>query len=141
MSIDNLQISAIRKVPSPSIMINCSTTGLPPTSILWTRGSAQLVNNQVYQLSQFPSDRATSTYSNLLTINQTLQNLKGIYRFAATSEQTATNQSSTSPNNGIGKEQLYYLTIQQPNDKKETRPFFVLIGGSRTFRSIFPYQH
>ena len=111
MSIDNLQISAIRKVPSPSIMINCSTTGLPPTSILWTRGSAQLVNNQVYQLSQLLSDRTTSTYSNLLTINQTLQNLKGIYRFAATSEQTGSNQSTTVPNNGIGKTHLYYLTV------------------------------
>ena len=117
MSIGHLQISAIRKVPSPFIVINCSTTGLPPTSILWTRGSVQLVNNQVYQLSQLLSDRATSTYSNLLTINQTLQNLKGIYGFAATSEQTGTNQSTTGSNNGIGKTQLCYLTIQQPNDK------------------------
>ena len=86
MFIDHLQIAAIRKVPSPSIVINCSTTGLPPTSIVWTKGSAQLVNNEVYQLSQLLSDRATSTYSNLLTVNQTLQELRGIYHFAAISE-------------------------------------------------------
>ena len=102
-SIGHLQISTIRKVPSPSIVINCSTTGLPPTSILWTRGSTQLVNNQVYQLSQLLSDRATSTYSNLLTINQTLQGLRGIYLCSASSEQTATIQSRSGPNVTTGK--------------------------------------
>ena len=111
MSIGRLQIAAIRKVPSPSVVINCSTTGLPPTSIAWTKGSAQLVNNEVYQLSQLLSDEATSTYNNLLKINQTLQELRGIYSFAAISEQTGTNQSTSGPTSRTGKTQLCYSTI------------------------------
>ena len=111
MFIGRLQIAAIRKVPSPSIVINCSTTGLPPTSIAWSRESVQLVNNQVYQLSQLLRDRATSAYSNLLTINHTLRNLKGIYSFAAISEQTGTNQSTSGPNSRTGEIQLCYSTI------------------------------
>ena len=94
----HLQISSVQKVPSPEpfIVINCSTTGLPPTRVIWTKGETQLVNNQMYQLSQFPSDRVTSTYSNLLAINQTLQQLRGVYRCAVNSEQTGTNQSTSS---------------------------------------------
>ena len=110
-SIGRLQISAIRKVSSPSIVINCSTTGLPPTSIVWTRGSAQLVNSQVYQLSQLLSDRATSTYSNLLTINQTLQELRGLYRCTVDNEQTATIQSSSGPNVTTGKVREFRIKL------------------------------
>lgn len=100
-----LQISSVQKVPSPEpfIVINCSTTGLPPTRVIWTKGETQLVNNQMYQLSQFPSDRVTSTYSNLLTINQTLQQSRGLYLCEVESEQTGTNQSSFGPNITQGK--------------------------------------
>ena len=100
---DQLQIVSVRKVSSPSVVINCSTIGLPPTRVNWTRGGMQLVNNQTYQLSQFLKDRTTSAYSNLLTINQTLQQSRGFYRFAVDSEQTGTNQSRSGPNVTTGK--------------------------------------
>ena len=92
-------------------MINCSTTGLPPTSIAWTRGSAQLVNNQVYQLSQLLRDRATSAYDSLLTINQTLQELRGIYGCTVESEQTGTIQSRSGPNVTTGKVKFSYSAV------------------------------
>ena len=101
--IGRLQILSVQKVPSPFIVINCSTTGLPPTRVIWTKGETQLVNNQMYQLSQFPSDRVTSTYSNLLTINQTLQQLRGFYHCKVESEQTGTSQSSFGANITQGK--------------------------------------
>ena len=101
--IGRLQISSAQKVPSPSIVINCGTTGLPPTRVVWTKEGMQLVNNQTYQLSQFLRDRTTSAYSNLLTINQTLQQSRGLYRCAVDSEQTGTNQSRSGPNITTGK--------------------------------------
>ena len=102
--IGRLQISSAQKVPSPSIVINCGTTGLPPTRVVWTKEGMQLVNNQTYQLSQFLRDRTTSAYSNLLTINQTLQQSRGVYRCAVDSEQTGTNQSTSSRTVTTGKE-------------------------------------
>ena len=101
--IGRLQISSVQKVPSPSIVINCGTTGLPPTRVVWIKEDEELVNNETYQLSQFLSDRATSAYSNLLTINQTLQQSRGLYLCAVDSEQTGTNQSSYGPHVTTGK--------------------------------------
>ena len=62
------------------------------------------MNNQTYQLSQFLKDRTTSAYSNLLTVNQTLQQSRGIYRCAVDSEQTGTNQSTSSRTVTTGKD-------------------------------------
>ena len=102
--IGRLQISFVQKVPSSSIVINCGTTGLPPTRVFWLKEGEELVNNETYQLSQLLRDRTTSTYSNLLTINQTLQQSRGLYLCAVDSEQTGTNQSSYGPNVTTGKE-------------------------------------
>ena len=102
--IGRLQIVSVQKVSSPSIVINCGTAGLPPTRVVWTKGGRQLVNNETYQLSQFLSDRTTSAYSNLLTINQTLQQSRGVYRCAVDSEQTGTNQSTSSRTVTTGKD-------------------------------------
>jgi len=49
------------------------------------------------------SDRSTSTYSNLLTINQTLQEATGLYSCTADSEQSGTIQLRTGPNITRGK--------------------------------------
>jgi len=61
------------------------------------------VNSETYQLTQLLSDRSTSTYSNLLTINQTLQEAVGFYSCTAFNEQTGTIQLGTGPNISNGK--------------------------------------
>ena len=98
-----LQIVAVQKMSLPSIVINCSTTGLPPTNVVWTRGNAILLNNKTYQLSQLLSNRTQSAYNNLLTINRKLQELRGIYLCTVINEQTGNNQSRSSSNVTIGK--------------------------------------
>ena len=117
-------------------MINCSTTGLPPTSIAWSRGSVQLVNSQVYQLSQLLSDRATSTYSHLLTINQTLQELRGVYRCTVDSEQTATIQSSSGPNVTTGK--VREFRIFSFYDNRSVQTFQTTNILRKVIKQIFP---
>ena len=105
----HLHIATIKRVPLNSLVINCSTTGLPATRIVWTKGATQLVNSETYQLTQLLSDRSTSTYSNLLTINQTLQEATGLYSCTADSEQTGTIQLGTGPNITRGK-RVYLLS-------------------------------
>ena len=104
-----LQIVAVQKMSLPSIVINCSTTGLPPTNVVWTRGNEMLVNNQTYQLSQLLSNRMQSAYNNLLTINLELQELKGIYLCIVINEQTGNNQSRSDSNITLGKRWFQYL--------------------------------
>ena len=96
-------ITTFQREPLPSLVIKSTTTGLPATSIAWTKGSTELVNSEPYQVTQLLSDRSTSTYSNLLTINQTLQEARGYYTFTARSEQTGTIQLGTGPNVTVGK--------------------------------------
>jgi len=98
-----LYITAVQRVPLPSLVINCSTTGLPATSIVWTKEATRIVNSETYQLTQLVSDRSTTTYSNLLTINQTLQEARGFYSCTAANEQTGTIQLGTGPNITRGK--------------------------------------
>ena len=99
-----LQISSVQKVPSLSIVINCGTTGLPPTRVVWTKGRRQLLNNEAYQLSQFLRDRTTSAYNNLLTLNQTLQQSRGIYLCTVVNRQSGPTQSRFGPTETRGKE-------------------------------------
>ena len=70
------------------------------------------MNNQMYQLSQFPSDQVTSAYSNLLTINQTLQQLRGIYLCTVINEQTGPIQSRSGPTETAGNYNVLINCIQ-----------------------------
>jgi len=69
------------------------------------------VNNETYQLTQLLSDRSTSAYSNLLTINQTLQEATGLYTCTAVNEQA---QSGTGIDVTTG-EGTYLLTVNYPS--------------------------
>ena len=91
------------------------------------------MNNQTFQLSQFLIDRTTSAYSNLLTINQTLQQLRGFYRFAAVSGQTGTNQSRSGPNVTTGKGEFSIQLKKTLLDPPCYQALNVLLRVSRSF--------
>ena len=51
--------------------LTCVSTGSPATNVTWMKeGHPLSFDRYAYQLTQMITDRATSTYSNVLTINE-----------------------------------------------------------------------
>ena len=61
-----------------SSTLTCTSTGSPATTVSWTRnGQPVTIDGNTYQLTQTVTDRAASTYENVLTINQPLASILG----------------------------------------------------------------
>ena len=49
----------------------CVSTRSPPTNVTWKKDGHPLsIDGHIYWLTQMITDRATSTYSNVLTVNE-----------------------------------------------------------------------
>ena len=61
-----------------SSTLTCISTGSPATTVTWTRNGQPLaIDGDTYQLSQTVTNRASSTYENVLTINLPLARILG----------------------------------------------------------------
>ena len=61
------------------ITLNCPTTGLPPTTVEWSRDGEKLVNSGAYRITMVLRDRENSTFDNFLQINQTHREAEALY--------------------------------------------------------------
>lgn len=75
------------RVSESPLTLNSPTTGLPPTGITWKKGvdsiEVRLENGTTYGIISVLRERHTSMFDNLLRINQTPQQAKGLYYFQA----------------------------------------------------------
>lgn len=78
-----LQVLYVMRVSQSPLVINCTSTGLPPTQVVWshheTQGRQILNDSNVYQADSYLIEGATSTYSNLLTINRNIEDVRGVF--------------------------------------------------------------
>ena len=71
------RIVEITSEPSASSStLTCISTGSPATTVTWMRNGQPLaIDGDTYQLSQTVTNRASSTYENVLTINLPLASI------------------------------------------------------------------
>ena len=71
-------VSLTSESSASSSSLTCTSTGSPATNVSWTRnGQPVAIDGTIYQLTQTVTDRAASTYENVLTINQPLVAILG----------------------------------------------------------------
>ena len=71
-------VALISELSASSSTLTCTSTGSPATTVSWTRnGQPVAIDGNTYQLTQTVTDRAASTYENVLTINQPLASILG----------------------------------------------------------------
>ena len=90
-----LQVLPARRVSQSPLVIDCTSTGLPPTQAVWFRESQILNDSEVYQADSYLINRTTSTYSNLLTINRNIEDVRGVFACLISSTTTNPEQSSS----------------------------------------------
>ena len=75
----SLFLSLITELPSISTLtyqeeshtLTCKSTGSPATTVSWMKdGQSLSTDGSTYQLTQTVTDRASSTYSNVLTVSE-----------------------------------------------------------------------
>lgn len=67
-------------ITGTSMVITCTSTGWPATTITWTKDDTTLASSSTYSFSQSITDRANSTYDNKLTVTGSqLTDLLGDY--------------------------------------------------------------
>ena len=59
--------------------ITCTSTGAPPTDVVWMRNDLDVTNSDKYIPSQRIVDRASATYDNVLTIKGSYEDAVGDY--------------------------------------------------------------
>ena len=59
--------------------ITCTSTGAPPTDVVWMRNDLDVTNSDKYIPSQRIVDRASSAYDNVLTIKGSYEDAVGDY--------------------------------------------------------------
>ena len=79
------QLDRLGRISESPLTLNCPTTNLPPTVILWGKGGHRLENGTTFGMTTVLRDRQTSTFDNLLHINQTPQQAEGLYSFSVAS--------------------------------------------------------
>ena len=89
-------VSLTLESSASSSTLTCTSTGSPATTVLWTRnGQPVSIDETTYKLTQTVTDRAASTYENVLTINQPLNNIHGS-NFTCTVSNTLGSNTSNS---------------------------------------------
>ena len=61
------------------VIINCASTGYPPTLVIWYKSGERLTASATHQITSVLTNRLTSDYDNLLTINQPINEAAGVY--------------------------------------------------------------
>ena len=90
-----LQVLPARRVSQSPLVIDCTSTGLPPTQAVWFQEGQILNDSLVYQVDSYLINRANSTYSNLLTINRNIEGARGVFTCSIASTTTNPEQSSS----------------------------------------------
>ena len=62
------QLLTPTNVDPPVFQLTCTSTGSPPTTVLWTINGSPVTNSNAAS-SKIVTDRPTSTYSNTLTVS------------------------------------------------------------------------
>ena len=107
-------MSPLTRISDDPLTFSSTTTGLPPTTYTWRKGSQVLTSGDGnYMITNFLDDRITSTYSTLLTISQSPDDATGIYSCRATSEINTSPQSSDGPSTTTGKNVAYSRKSQE----------------------------
>ena len=71
-------LSFISESSNSSSTLTCTSTGSPATNVSWTRNRQPLiVDGNTYKMSQTVTNRASSTYENVLIIDQPLATIIG----------------------------------------------------------------
>ena len=75
--------------------LTCISTGSPPTRVVWMKdGSNLTTDGSHYSLSQTVTDRAASTYSNVLTVKQSAPGgVPGTYTCTVSNDLTSVNMT------------------------------------------------
>ena len=69
-----------RNLSSSLSTLTCTSTGSPPTNVIWMKdGETLITNGTTYSLTQTLVDRVTSTYNNTLTIEARFADIIGEY--------------------------------------------------------------
>ena len=73
--------------------LTCVSTGSPATTVSWEKDGVPLsIDGSTYQLTQTVTDRTTSTYSNVLTVSETVP-IAGSYICSISNEIGSTSSS------------------------------------------------
>lgn len=64
---------------SSTFTLKCTSTGSPPTIVIWMKDGTLLENNGIYQMFQILRNGTTATYDNYLLVNSTSSTLPGTY--------------------------------------------------------------
>ena len=61
----------------------CVSTGSPPTNVIWTKDNSTLhIDGATYKMTQTVTNRTSSTYENVLIIEDSIDSLPGEYSCA-----------------------------------------------------------
>ena len=74
-------MARLGRLSESPLTLNCPTTSLPPTHIIWAKGTDYLSNGATYGITTVLIDRQNSIFNNLLRINQTPEQAEGLYFF------------------------------------------------------------
>ena len=75
----SLQVSTVGRTSVSPLALHCDTIGLPPTLVLWTKGSFILSSGPIYQLQQTCASNFAANFTNELVIKQSLHDAQGVY--------------------------------------------------------------
>ena len=82
-----------------SFSLTCTSTYSPPTTVVWTKNREVItVDGDVYKTTQTVTDRVSSTYENVLAIDDDYANVFGTY--------------SCTVGNSIGKSRPANMTLK-----------------------------
>ena len=62
-----------------ALTLNCTSTGSPATTVVWTKNGSALSSGGLYESTQILRDPTTATYDNLITATAAPVDLIGLY--------------------------------------------------------------
>ena len=85
--VDNFPISVLPEVSSlqlgvssnSPLALNCSSTGSPASTVVWTKDGSTLPNYLVHATTQILRDGTTASYDNLLEVSGSYSAIIGVY--------------------------------------------------------------
>lgn len=104
----------IERISDDPLRLNCISTGFPPTEVTFYRDDNVIVPDDTHQITQYLTDGRTTTYSNVLTVNQDLEDTEGSYDCVVTA---ISQTQSTIEQQTIQGQQL--ITVNCASDKVE----------------------
>lgn len=82
MIIIGLSVSVSYNQSDFTLTLNCTSTGLPPTNVTWSKDGVEISSGDSYTFSQRVIDMDNTVYENLLFVNNYLTSdvIQGLYQ-------------------------------------------------------------